>query len=319
MQIFQRLGSWSIRLVCIILFFSSGCSPWHADRSSLTLEESEAIFLDKVPFLKQETYQCGPSSLAMVLAWSGLELSPDDLADEVYTEKLHGSIQPSLISAARQHGRIAYPIQGLKELYTELNQDHPVIILQNLGLSWYPRWHYAVAIGYADFGRSIILHTGTKKAVPVSVGIFNNTWSHSDYWGLLVLPPDELPATVTEEKYLNAVAGLERTKQFEAAVIGYKSAINRWPESLAAWMGLGNSFYAQGDLSSARDALEQAFKLHPSNGMPLNNLSQVLWEQGEKEQALLAILHAIELGGPLKHVYKETLQSFVQFKQQNGY
>jgi Tfp pilus assembly protein PilF len=62
-------------------------------------------------------------------------------------------------------------------------------------------------------------------------------------------------------------------------------------------MGLGNSFYAQGDLSLAADALEQAFKLHPSNGMLLNNLSQVLWEQGEKEKALLAILHAIELGG----------------------
>jgi hypothetical protein len=135
----------------------------------------------------------------MVLAWSGLELSPDDLADEVYIEKLHGSIQPSLIGAARQYGPVAYPIQGSKELYTELNQGHPVIIL----------------------------HTGTKKAEPVSVGIFNHTWSHSDYWGLLVLPPDELPATVTEEKYLNAVAWLERTKQFEAVVIGYKSAIIR--------------------------------------------------------------------------------------------
>jgi len=315
MQIIQQAGNWPTRLVLIILFFSYGCSPWHTERSSLALEESEEILLEKVPFFKQDTYQCGPSSLAMVLAWTGLELSPDDLTDDVYTEKLHGSIQPSLIGAARQYGRVAYPIQGLNELFAELNRGHPVIVLQNLGLSWYPKWHYAVAIGYTDNGRKIILHSGTKKAEPVPMRLFNHTWSHSDYWGLLVLPPFELPATVNEEKYLNAVAGLERTKEFEAAVVGYKTAINLWPENLAAWMGLGNSYYALGDLSSAADAFEQAFKIYPSNGLPLNNLSQVLWEQGAKEQAILAILHAIELGGPYKHVFNETFLSFVQYKQ----
>jgi len=39
-------------------------------------------------------------------------------------------------------------------------------------------------------------------------------------------------------------------------------------------------------------------QLYPSNGMPINNLAQVLWEQGKKEQALQAIRHAIKLGGP---------------------
>ena len=172
-----------------------------------------------------------------------------------------------------------------------------------------------MVIGYADNGRTIILHTGIKKAERISIRVFEHTWSHSDYWGLLILPSDELPATATEEKYLNAVAGLERTRQFEAAVSGYKSAIIRWPKSLAAWMGLGNSFYAQGDLPSAAAAFKQAFKLHPLNGMPLNNLSQVLWEQGEKEQALQTISFAIELGGPFKPVFEETLQGFQQNRE----
>jgi cytochrome c-type biogenesis protein CcmH/NrfG len=44
-------------------------------------------------------------------------------------------------------------------------------------------------------------------------------------------------------------------------------------------MGLGNSYYAQGDLSSAASAFNQAMQLYPSNGMPINNLAQVLWEQ----------------------------------------
>ena len=99
---------------------------------------------------------------------------------------------------------------------------------------------------------------------------------------------------------------------FEAATGAYKTAITRWPQSLSAWMGLGNSYYAQGDLSSAASAFNQAMQLYPSNGMPINNLAQVLWEQGKKEKALQAIRHAITLGGPLKSVFEETLQDFEQ-------
>ena len=309
---FHKAGNWAAGLICIILFFSSGCSLWHTDNLLLPVDSSEEIFLGGVPFFKQETYQCGPTSLAMVLAWDGLKIVPDDLTDAVYTAKLHGSLQPSLISAARQYGRVAYPIEGMKELFAEVNAGHPVIVLQNLGLKWYPRWHYAVVIGYENRGGTIILHTGLKEAERISKRVFQKTWSHSNYWGLLILSADELPTTATEEKYLNAIAGLERVRQLEAAVKGYKTAINRWPKSLSAWMGLGNSFYAQRKLSSAVSAFEQAIKLYPSNGVPLNNLAQVLWEQGKKEQALQTIRHAIDLNGPFKDVFEETMQNFEQ-------
>lgn len=301
-----------VGLILFIVFLSSGCGLRPADNLLLPADSAEEIFLESVPFFKQEIYQCGPSSLAMVLAWNGLRISPDDLTDAVYTAKLHGSLQPSLISAARQYGRVAYPIKGMEELFEELNAGHPVIVLQNLGLKWYPKWHYAVVIGYENSGRKIILHTGIKEAERISIRLFQTTWAQSDYWGLLVLSTDELPATVNEGKYLNAIAGLERAGQFELAASGYKTAINRWPKSLSAWMGLGNSLYAQGNLSFAASAFEQAIKLYPSNGMPLNNLAQVLWEQDKKEQALRTIHHAINLGGPLKEVFEETLQNFDQ-------
>lgn len=284
----------------------------HTGELSLPVDKPEEIFLEKVPFFPQEKYQCGPSSLAMVLAWTDLELSPEDLTADVYTPNLHGSLQPSLVSAARQYGRVAYPIAGSKELFAEVSAGHPVIVLQNLGLSWYPKWHYAVIIGYENGGRTIILHSGKKEAERLSGRVFQNTWARADYWGLLVLPTDELPATVTEEKYVSAVAGLERARQFEAAISAYKTALIRWPKSLSAWMGLGNSFYAQGDLSSAASAFKQAIQLYPSNGMPMNNLAQVLWEQGKKKQALETVRRAIELGGPFKFVFEETLQAFEQ-------
>jgi tetratricopeptide (TPR) repeat protein len=307
---FHKAYKLLVGLIFFTVFLSSGCGIRPAGNLILPADSSDEIFLESVPFFKQETHQCGPSSLAMVLAWDGLRISPDDLTDAVYTAKLHGSLQPSLISAARQYGRVAYPITGMKELFEELNAGHPVIVLQNLGLKWYPKWHYAVVIGYENSGRKIILHTGIKEAERISKRLFQTTWSRSDYWGLLVLSADELPATVTEGKYLNALAGLERAGQFEIAAKGYKTALSRWPKSLPALMGLGNSYYAQGNLSFAANAFEQAIKLYPTNGVPLNNLAQVLWEQGKKEQALLTIRHAINLGGPLKEVFEETLQNF---------
>jgi len=294
------------------LILSSGCSLGPTDNLLLPVDSPEEIFLDGVPFFKQETYQCGPSSLAMVLAWDGLKITPKDLTDALYTAKLHGSLQPTLISAARQYGKVAYPIKGMEELFEELKAGHPVIILQNLGLEWYPKWHYAVAIGYENGGENIILHTGIKEAERISKILFQKTWSRSDYWGLLVLSADELPATATEEKYLNAIAGLERAEKFGEATRGYKTATELWPKSLPAWMGLGNSFYAQGNLSSAANAFEQATMIDPENGVPLNNLAQVLWEQGKKEQAMQTIRHAINLGGPFKEVFEETLQNFKQ-------
>lgn len=309
---FHKAYNLFVGLIFIVLVLFTGCSQGPTDNLLLPVGSSEEIFLGGVPFFKQETYQCGPSSLAMLLAWDGLNITPNDLTDAVYTAKLHGSLQPSLISAARQYGRVAYPIKGLKELFKELNVGHPVIILQNLGLKWYPKWHYAVVIGYENRGKKIILHTGIKESERISKRLFQKTWSSSDYWGLLILPADKLPATATEEKYLNAIAGLERAGQFEVAVRGYKTAINRWPKSLSAWMGLGNSFYAQGNLSAAASAFKQAIKLYPQNGMPQNNLAQVLWEQGKKEQALQTIRHAIDLGGPLKDLFEETLQNFEQ-------
>lgn len=141
---FRQAGGWITGLVFILLLFSSsGCGVFPTGKLLLPADKPEEIFLEEVPFFQQEIYQCGPSSLAMVLAWTGIALTPNDLTDDVYTPNFHGSLQPSLISVARQYGRVAYPIEGSKELFAEVSARHPVIVLQNLDLSWYyPQMNY---------------------------------------------------------------------------------------------------------------------------------------------------------------------------------
>ena len=102
--------------------------------------------------------------------------------------------------------------------------------------------------------------------------------------------------------------GLERARQYRAAVSGYQTALSRWPENLAARMGLGNSYYALGELKNSEMAFQETIRLHPDQGSAYNNLAQVLMEQGQYQEALASARKAVTLGGPLQAVYQETLR-----------
>jgi hypothetical protein len=286
----------------------NGCAAfsikkWQQDAAHLPIQYE----LSTVPFYPQEKYQCGPASLAMALAWSGLQITPDALTPQVFTPSLKGSLQPAMVAAARRRGRVAYEIAGSNALLEEIAAGHPVIVLQNLGLSWIPVWHYAVVIGYDLDQEVIILHSGTTDRKMTALRTFANTWGRSKNWGMVVLPPDRLPATAEESSYIKAVLGLEKARQWTAAVAGYKTALGRWPQSFPAHIGLSNSYYNLGDLKSAEEILQKTTTRFPAEGIAFNNLAQVLWEQGKNKEALIAARHAVKLGGPMVEQYQKTL------------
>jgi hypothetical protein len=260
-----------------------------------------------VPFYLQEDHQCGPATLAMALVWSGLRVSPGTLTEEVFTPALKGSYQSAIVGAARRHGRIAYPISDLALLFHEVAAGHPVIVLQNLGLTWYPVWHYALVIGYDMRRDSILLHSGAAPRKQLSIDVFKATWGRSRNWAILILPPDQLPVTAELPKFVSAVIGLEQAGQWTAAIEGYSTVLKRWPSSLAARIGLGNCWYALGHLAAAEEVLREASRQFPDEGGVFNNLAQVLFERHKQQEALEAAQRAVELGGPLVETYRKTL------------
>jgi tetratricopeptide (TPR) repeat protein len=260
-----------------------------------------------VPFFAQEEFQCGPAAMAMALNRSGLRVTPEELREKVYTASLRGSLQPALIAAARRLGRVAYVIQTPAALFRELAAGYPVIVLQNLGLSWFPVWHYAVVIGYDIPADDVLLHSGADERLRTDWRVFSVTWARADDWGLLVLRPDEIPATAEEAAYVEAVLGIERAGSLEAAVRGYETALSRWPQNLTALMGLGNSSYALKDFTRAEAAFRRAAGAHPRSGAAWNNLADVLLRLGRKPEALEAAETAVGLGGPLAETFQKTL------------
>lgn len=273
--------------------------------------------VSSVPFYPQEAYQCGPAALAMVLQWTLADVRPQELLPEVYTPERQGSLQPALISAARRRNRLAYRIESVEALLRELAAGHPVIVLQNLGFHWFPRWHYAVVIGYDLKKTAVILHSGRAARRQVNWSVFVRTWQRAEYWGLVVLPMSELPASADEKSYLTAVLGLEIAGRWEGAARAYTTALERWPYSIGALMGLGNSRYALGNLTGAERAFRRAIEAHPQNGAAFNNLAHVLAEQGRYAEASQMARLAVALGGTDEPLYRQTLDEIEKLQNMN--
>ena len=91
------------------------------------------------------------------------------LTDQVYVPARKGSLQIEMLAAARRNGTLAFVIPNrLEALLEELEAGNPVLVLLNLGLSWIPSWHYAVAIGYDldRAGHAEIWHHGATGDEP---------------------------------------------------------------------------------------------------------------------------------------------------------
>jgi hypothetical protein len=290
-----------------VMWVLSGCalqglrSPMPSD---VTLPQQ--VLLSEVPFFAQKAYQCGPAALAMALQASGVTVTPDELTTMVYMPGRKGSLQIDLIGGTRRHGRLAYPINGFGCLVEELAAGHPVIVFQNLGLSWLPRWHYAVAVGYDASLEQIILHTGTVAMHRVGWSTFQRTWKRGGDWGLLVLAPDEMPVCAQEQTYLKAALGLQQAGQLRQAQEAFQTAVGKWPLSFNAFMGLGNAQFANGDYVGAVRSFRTAAALDSRSGDALNNLAHVLAELGWLDEALEVIQLALTKVGVNHEIYLET-------------
>ncbi|MCF8110982.1 MAG: PA2778 family cysteine peptidase [Desulfobacteraceae bacterium] len=269
----------------------------------------DVIHLDGVRVFEQDKYRCGPAAMASMLAFSGVELLPRDLEQTVYDPESRGSLQVSLVAAARRNGRIAYEIKGKDILLESLCAGFPVLVLLNKGFSWWPVYHYSVVTGFDRKEGFFIIAGGTACEEMVPGSLFMRMWRRADFWGLLVLAPDDIPPAADPDKWIKAVYGLERMGAYEAALSGYKAALEKWPDAAGAMMGKANTLYAMGKTEEAAGVLERAAKIYPESGPVLNNLAHVKLELGELEKAFDAAVRAVKTGGPNADTYRQTLQS----------
>ncbi len=247
-------------------------------------------------FFPQTEYHCGPAALASILQHHNISIEPEDIVRLVYTPRLQGSLQVEMVAASRQFDLLPVKLDGrLESLFREVDAGNPILVLQNLGLDVYPLWHYAVVVGYNLDTQSIVLRSGTEKRLVRPFDNFERTWQRAGYWGLIIVQPDQIPVTADANVFLDTVIELEQTGHLNSAYRAYQQASKRWPDSLIAYMGIGNTAFALGQYSDSVSAYQQLLAISPEAANAWNNLAYALAKQGKKQSSFAAIDNAIRL------------------------
>lgn len=274
--------------------------------------------LAQVPFFPQQDYQCGPAALATVLVSSGVRSSPEALVSQVYVPGKQGSFQVELMAAARRAGRLPLILPPeFPAVVESLSAGHPVLVLQNLGVSWWPQWHYAVVVGVDPVRQQVILRSGTERRKVQSVRSFMNTWGRSQHWAMVVAQPSLIPDWVEMKSWLMAAQALVDAGQANAGVTALDTAADHWPDQVLPWLLLGNLRYQQGAVTAAADAFHGALLRDPGSVAAANNLASVLIELDCADQAeeVLSRIGTTSTAASLERIVAQTLDELERARQ----
>jgi hypothetical protein len=258
-----------------------------------------ATELRNVPFFAQTAYQCGPAALATTMNAAGARVLPDDLVAQVYLPARRGSLQVEMLAAPRRHDLVSWQIPpDYRALLREVAAGHPVLVLQDLGIWPLTQWHYAVVVGFDYAAGDVILRSGENQRLIMPFTVFELTWRRNGYWAMEVTPTGVNPASAARETYLPALLAFDRSATPAGANNAWRAFLARWPGHALASLAWSNRLYAQRDLAGAESILRAASQAHPTATDILNNLAQVLAEQGRNVEALVVIDRAATLPGP---------------------
>jgi tetratricopeptide (TPR) repeat protein len=284
----------SILLVtCVMLL--GGC----ATRGPLLESPSRAVELAATPFFPQAKHECGPAALATVLGASHVSVTPEDLEKRVYLPGRRGSLQIEMQAAPRAYGRLSYRLAPeLSAIVQELDAGRPVLVLHNYGLPFWPRWHYAVVVGYDGAKDRIILRSGRVQRQVMSAANFMRAWDNGDRWALVILRAGELPTAPDKRRFLEAAAAFEGVASPQDAWRSFDAAARQWPEDPVALIGRGTASYRNGALSSAINDYRAALSIDNTQVGARNNLAVALLESGcvSRARQEIALIDTTRLG-----------------------
>jgi tetratricopeptide (TPR) repeat protein len=300
----SRQAAGMLLAACVLL---GGC----VTRGPLLESASRVVELDGTPFFPQDAHQCGPSALATVLGASAVPVTPEELEPRVYLPGRRGSLQVEMQAAPRAYGRLGYRIEPeLSAITAELDAHRPVLVLHNYGLPFWPRWHYAVVVGYDGPQDKVTLRSGRKRRQQLSAANFMRAWDNGGRWALVVLRPGELPAHPDKPRYLEAAAAFEGVAQPKDSWLTFDAAVRQWPDEPVAWTGRGTASYREGNRAAAAADYRAALNIDGTQAAARNNLAMTLLEMGCASQAKqqIAQIEVEKLDDRLRNEVADTLR-----------
>lgn len=147
------------------------------------------LYIESVPFFPQDEYMCGPAALASVMGHYGARSGMDEVAREVYSERLRGTLPVDLLIYAREKGFDAKYFKGsMADIRESVGRGEPLVLFLNLGYGFYPVGHYIVVVGVDEASSTVFAHSGTEKEKAYTFRELDRAWSKTGYSTLLVRP-----------------------------------------------------------------------------------------------------------------------------------
>lgn len=152
-----------------------------------TVSSESGTVIERVPFFPQESYQCGPASLAGVLKYWGVEVSPEGIADEIYSSSARGTLDMDMVFYAEDKGLKASRYRGsIEDIRENIDSGRPVIVMVDYGFWAYQQNHFMVIAGYNESG--VVANTGKDRLKLIPFDKFLKSWEKTDFWSLLITP-----------------------------------------------------------------------------------------------------------------------------------
>lgn len=156
------------------------CSSVHGNK-----ESSANIIIKNVPFYPDESCQCGPASLAMVMNYLQVMVKPEEIAEDIHSKSAHGTLNLDMVLYARRKGLSALQYTGsLSDIRKNIGDGKPLIVLVDYGFSFYEASHFMAIVGYNEDG--MIVNSGKRKEHFIPEKEFLKAWKKTNYWTLLI-------------------------------------------------------------------------------------------------------------------------------------
>jgi len=190
----------TLGLMIIVSLFMTSCSgivtpelPLGLEEEISKVEEIDYVYLD-VPYEKYAgTNWCLPASGAMTFKYYGENISQAEIASKVITNGTSSVFK--FISYAKNLGfEVKYQSKTIKEIKVLLEEDIPVIAVQNYSLTIL-KSHARVIIGFDDEKQEVITNDPTAgKDHKISYADFLalNFNSNPDKCKVIILSPEEV-------------------------------------------------------------------------------------------------------------------------------
>ncbi|RJQ38809.1 MAG: peptidase C39 family protein [Nitrospiraceae bacterium] len=166
--------------LAILAFVLHSCGT-----ASVLRDPKQQRVIANVPFYAQEDYQCGPASLAGVMNYWKIDVTPEDIAKEIYSKSAKGTLNIDMVIYPQKKGLLAEQYSGnIQDLKKNIDSGYPLLVFVDYGFWVYESGHFMVVVGYNEDG--VIVNSGKDKGKFISEEDFLKTWEKTKFWTLLI-------------------------------------------------------------------------------------------------------------------------------------